>query len=419
MMLAKLQSGYPDVDSARLGVLAEIWDVELDRIVKRMLDISTESVAALPLAAKHEVVFEMAKLVNFIADKIVEKKLSDSRLEEIDLDEERDWLESPACAERIENTARIFAENVWVKFLNEWWEKHPVVLSSSSPIPKRRKFAKRGAGGVRRQHFSPKFSNKYWADEKRKVRIYRPALDGSVTAEDRPMAEWSREDYLYSQALESLFSAIESDAGVPYQKLLDMVPFSEDDRRHWVAFLIAQLFRTPSSILRSLEGLKKIIERDGIDYGTDAASLRRAHETLFTNDQVFGTFYRQICGHEWSLLSVDADHGAFVRGDVPVVIHGSDESRTWKLLYPMSPTKCFVSGPTMCEIPDVPIPRVQKLDATQLHTVNQLLAARCRRTAMGVTWQDQTDVVANAMATQTESLQLHEPAADEYWGRPC
>ena len=159
MMLAKLQSRYPDADSARIGVLADIWGIELDRIIKRMLVISAESVAAIPLAAKHEVVFEMAKLVNFVADKIVEKKLSGSRLEEIDLEQERIWLDSQACAERIENTARLFAENVWVKFLNEWWQKHPIALSSA-PVSNRRKFAKIGANGVRRQHFSPKFSNK-------------------------------------------------------------------------------------------------------------------------------------------------------------------------------------------------------------------------------------------------------------------
>jgi hypothetical protein len=219
--------------------------------------------------------------------------------------------------------------------------------------------------------------------------------------------------------LESLFSAIESDAGVPYQKLLDMVPFSEDDRRHWVAFLIAQLLRTPSFILKSHQGLKQIIEREGIAYGTDAASLRRAHETLFTNHQVFDIFYRRICGHEWSLLSVDSDQGAFIRGDVPVVIHGSDELRTWKLMYPMTPSKCFISGPTSCEIPDVPIPRTQKLDTKQLCDVNELLAERCRHSAMGVTWKEQTEIVGKAMAKQTEHRLHNLPSIEEYWGRPC
>lgn len=417
-MLAKLQSLYPDADPARIGVLAEIWDIELDRIIKRMLDISTESVAAIPLTAKHEVVFEMAKLVNFVADKIVEEKLSESRLEEIDLDLERDWLESQACTERIEDTAKVIAEHVWVKFLDEWWEKYSIA-SSSTPVSNRRKFAKTGAGGVRRQHISPKFSNKFWADDKKKVKVYRPALDGSVKAEIHPMAEWSRVDYIYSQSLEALFSAIESDAGVPYQKLLNMVPFSESDRRHWVAFLIAQLLRTPSFIVKSFRHLKKAIESDGIAYGKDAASLRRAHETLFTNKMVFETFYRRICGHEWSLLYVDSDQGTFVRGDVPVVIHGSDESRTWKLLYPMTPSKCFVSGPIICEIPDVPIPRTQKIGTTQLCAVNELLAERCRRSVMGVTWEDQTDLISRAMNKQT-GYHLHNFfSLDEYWGRPC
>lgn len=417
MILYKLKSRFPTAEVDRLEVLADIWDSELDRIIRRMLQISEGSCAAIPLAEKHEAVFEMAKLVNFIEDKILDKKLSDSRIEEIDLNKERSWLESDQCADRIENTAQIFAEHVWIKFLNEWWRKHPVA-SSNAPRRVRRKFAKVVNGGVRRQHFSPKFSNKYWANELNEVRIYSRALDGSVKVEDLPAIQWGREDYIYTQSLESLFAAIESDAGVPYKKLLNMVPFSENDRRHWVAFLIAQMFRTPSFILRNLLNLKQIIERGGIGYPTDTASLRTVYETLFTNNQVFDFFYRLLCGHEWSILSVTPDECGFVRGDVPAIVDGSIENRTWKLIYPMTPSKCFIAGPETCEIPDVPIPKTRTLNDTQLRAVNKLIARRCRKSAIGVTCRNDSDLFEDSFGNETEFRKAMQPTEKEYWGRP-
>jgi hypothetical protein len=417
MMLPKLQSKFPGAGFARISTLSDIWDVELDRIITRMLELSAESCPTLPLETKHEAVVELAKLISFIADEMIEKKVANSDIKDIDLDKERAWLKSDKCAERVENTAKVLAENVWIRFLNEWWSKHPVASSSERKV-KRRKFARICKDGVRRQHFSPKFSNRYWADGQSKVRIYSPSLDGSVTSEVRPMGEWAREDYIYSQSLESLFAAIETDAGVPYKKLLDMVPFSEDDRRHWVAFLIAQLFRTPSYIVRHLWGLKNIIQRDGIAYDTDTASLRRAYETLFTNDQVFDMFYRKICGHEWSLFSAGSDKGVFIRGDVPVVIGGSDEGKNWRLIYPMTPFKCFVAGPIACKIPDIPIPRIREVDTTQICAINEVVAEQCRRSAMGVVWKNDSNLLESAFKKQADRLAEAFPCWEEYWGRP-
>ena len=79
---------------------------------------------------------------------------------------------------------------------------------------------------------------------------------------------------------------IEGDAEIPYRKLLEVVPFSETDRRHWVAFLAAQMFRTPWFLVQSLAGLRDIVATRDISYPTDVASLRRAHETMFTNPGV-------------------------------------------------------------------------------------------------------------------------------------
>lgn len=417
MIFLNLRSKFPTTDVSLISALSEIWDIELDRIILRMLDISSESCATIPLEAKHEAVFEMAKLASYIAELIIEKKLAGSNLEEINPDLERAWLDTQECADRIENTATLFAQNVWIKFLNDWWKKHPIA-SSSKPSPAHSKFAKISHEGVRRQHFSPKFSNRYWADGGNDIRIYSRALHGSVSSVVRPMGIWAREDFIYSQSLEALLSEIESDAGTPYKKLLNMVPFGEEDRRHWVAFLTSQLLRTPWFILRHLRDLRSIIERNGIAYSTHTASLRRAHATLFTNNKVFDTFYRMICEREWTILSSRSNEGAFIRGDVPVVIGGSIKRKTWQLIYPMTPSKCFVAGPEICEIPDVPIPRSTELNATQVRALNRIVVAHCRRNAMGVVWQDDSVHIETAFGKQSDRLTDPRAPREEYWGRP-
>lgn len=330
-MLGKLISKFPNADEAHLAALADVWAVEHDRVIRRMIDISGKECTALPSEVRHEALFEMAKLILFLEDKIIEKKLSKKSIDEFAPALERRWLDSPECEQRIENTAQIMAERIWNRFVSKWWKKHPVITGSSKPM-KTRKFVKGGVDGVRRQHYSPHFSNKHWTDDKIKVRIYSRALDGGVKYEDKPVKSWGRSDFLYSQRLELLFGAIETDAGQPYKYLLDMIPFSEDDRRHWIAFLIAQLFRTPSFILGYLPKLRNIIQRDGFSYPMDVAGLRRVYETLFTNNQIFSDFYKLICGHEWTIWTAPTGHG-FLRADTPVIVTGLLANRSWQLLY--------------------------------------------------------------------------------------
>jgi len=58
---------------------------------------------------------------------------------------------------------------------------------------------------------------------------------------------------------------------------LEIAPFSETDRRSRVAFLAAQMFRTPWFLVQSLAGLRDSIPTRDTSYPTDVASPRRAH----------------------------------------------------------------------------------------------------------------------------------------------
>ena len=70
-----------------------------------------------------------------------------------------------------------------------------------------------------------------------------------------------------------------------------------------------------------------------------------------------------------------ADGLAFLKGDNPVVVAGSTDKRTWRLLYPLTPTRCFVAGPILENEPGRIIPRQDELNEAQTAAIN---IATCR-----------------------------------------
>jgi hypothetical protein len=380
-----LSEKFPSADQQHLAALAEVWSEELDLIVRRMLSICRAEVGpVIPIEVRHEAIFELANLQLWLEDRLIEKKTASILIGEIDPDRERAALSTKDIQERIENTARICAESIWKPTLNEWGRRFPLILTASRQAKGRRLTQITGSPspGVRKQHYSPVFSNRYWASgSNNRVRIYSRGLDLQIQHSDEGYKKWAWEPFIYSQSLERYFSLVEGDAKIPYSKLLEMIPLSEGDRRHWIAFLVVQLFRTPSFLLKNLATMPTVIESRGINYPTDTASLRRAYETLFTNNDVFAWFYRLLVGRPWEMWSAPTE-SQFVRADDPVVINGSVIRGTWQLVYPMSPSRCFVAGPAHVEDQPAVVPTNRKLTEAEVSSVNERLAMGARRTVI-------------------------------------
>lgn len=384
-ILDRLSEKFPSADQQHLTALAEVWSEELDLIIGRMLSICRAEVGTvIPIEVRHEAIFKLANLQLWLQDRLIEKKTAAGPIGEIDPDGERAALSTKGIQERIENTARIGAESVWKPTLNEWGRRFPLILTASHQTKKRRltRITDSSSPGVRKQHYSPVFSNRYWASgPNNRVRIYSRGLDLQIQHRDEGYKKWACEPFIYSQSLERYFSLVECDAKIPYSKLLQTIPLSEGDRRQWIAFLVVQLFRTPSFLLKNLPTMRAVIESRGMNYPTDTAALRRLYETLFTNDDVFAWFYRLIVGRRWEMWNSPTE-SQFVRADNPVVINGSVTSDTWQLVYPMSPSRCFVAGPADVEDPTAVAPANRNLTEAEVFSVNERLARRARRTVI-------------------------------------
>ena len=272
---------------------------------------------------------------------------------------------------------------------------------------------------TKRNHYSPSFSNRYWAGgADRKVRVYSLGVDERVTHRVMGYKQWGREDFLYTPSLERYLSLVETDAQGPYQKLLDTVPFSEADRRKWVAFLATQLLRTPSFLARNLAGLRHVIQAQGLAYPTDIASLRRAYATLFNNDEVFRTMYGWLDARRWRLLEPPPGR-FFVRPDNPAVVVGALSKGTWRLAYPLTPTCCFMAGPDAPPEQKELIPPRDGLSEPDWEALIRHLAAAIHKSAIAPL--DGEDAAVRALLAENwgaSTLDAGSPsaAAMQYWG---
>jgi hypothetical protein len=127
-MFDRLLTQFPDCDQARLAALATVWTRELELILARMFEICADRGAVrIPAGARHEAVFELAKLSLWLEDKIVSVKTAKAPIHEIDPVIEAQSIATEDGRERIENTARNCAEGVWKRFHDEWWQKYPEI----------------------------------------------------------------------------------------------------------------------------------------------------------------------------------------------------------------------------------------------------------------------------------------------------
>jgi hypothetical protein len=215
-----------------------------------------------------------------------------------------------------------------------------------------------------------------------------------------------------------MLQLIETDAKAPYTKLLDTVPVSDEERRRWVAFLLAQMLRTPSFMLRILPALKRYIETAPIAFPTDTGSLRKAHETLFCNNDLYAEFFRLLAARQWKLWRAPSS-ATFIRGDNPLVIRGPADRGTWQLVYSMTPGACFVVGTENVADTAAVVPQTDYVSEAQVALVNQWVANAARRSVIAQPAVDDSALrvlLHEGLAPVSATGDLYQQCFPEFWG---
>jgi len=197
-------------------------------------------------------------------------------------------------------------------------------------------------------HYVPKFSNKYWADESDFMSYFRCEYSYNVKKEYKGKKSWGRKRGLYTWSVEnSLDKDLETKVAPIYKKLVSYTELTKDERFLWAQFILSQLVRTPSYI----EYEKTAVELTGV-------KQKPVCDRVGCQDCLDLNF---VANRDWLLLKVHEDD-YLVRTDNPVLQTGFIELNDSYLVYPLTPTLCFVAvsmdekwdpfvdnmNPTMC-----------------------------------------------------------------------
>jgi hypothetical protein len=353
LVLAALRRRCQAMEEQTAISLAHVWKHEIDSILTLVLEYSSEqSGAALHVQLRDEMVSEFTRLTFWLIDTVINDKLRSTSCDQLDPVADLRAASSTAGLDKIRNTAKFVAGEIWLKQLAKWRERTERLLEAQGSVRllRNRKILLAGQGASKvttANHYIPSFTNRPWADAGGNVIIYSRALDGGVKGVLKPFSSWGRAYFLYSQRLEDQLSAIERDAKGPYDKLVQERPFSGPDEQDWITFLISQIFRTPRFILKNINALNRTINARGLhspSFPLNTLNLRRTYETLFRAHRVYSNYYRAIARKSFSVAKPHPGE-FFLKADEPILLEGALRDPGSTLIFPLSPERCFLAGP--------------------------------------------------------------------------
>lgn len=185
-----------------------------------------------------------------------------------------------------------------------------------------------------KNHYSPVLANRHWISDGSKgqyayyhhcphrLRVVKSSNGIGTSA-------WGYEFNLYSQAVEDAFDKeIENESAILYNKLIDGVELSHDERVKWGRFIVTQAIRVPSFI-RYREKAAELTDGD-TSFKAELVGHQDAPDNLY------------VALRDWVVLEAHEDD-YFLRTDNPVYMTGFIESPLTVIIYPLSPSKCFVA----------------------------------------------------------------------------
>lgn len=183
-------------------------------------------------------------------------------------------------------------------------------------------------------HYSPKFTNKAWADSVVYTSYYKCSHSGEVKKSLKGWKQWGRKRGLYSWKVErSLNQELETSASPIYKKIISLNELSKDERIIWSQFMLSQLVRTPTYMKYE----NKARDIFGI-------TEEPKHSRVGCKNCLDLNF---VANRDWCLLLAHEDD-FFVRSDNPVLQTGFIELPDTCLFYPLTPKLCFVA----CSMPE-------------------------------------------------------------------
>ena len=177
---------FPDGEQQSIDALTAVWDEVVDRIISEMMTLDEANSVELHINIREDMVMELVQLQSWLAERVVEKRVTGRDLSSIDPEQEQEECLGSEGADTISATARIVHEHIWLKRLEERWKPKSAKAIEREANPKRAKLAVKPAG---KNHFIPRwFIRDHWATDGKVLR-WRRTSEG-WTSTKRGFGEW-------------------------------------------------------------------------------------------------------------------------------------------------------------------------------------------------------------------------------------
>ena len=178
------------------------------------------------------------------------------------------------------------------------------------------------------------------------VRLRREVGRSGVNRGRTGPRDWGGENHLYPQRVEDALAAFETKVAVVYDKLVRSQILTAQERLLWSRWILCQFARTPTLLLE-LAGFEEDTLSHFPELGRDFSWTEAKAKIDAAIDQIadFHTSNRLIpfiILRDWLVLR-PASGEFFVKGDVPVIIRGALVNDDAQIVYPLTPTHCFVA----------------------------------------------------------------------------
>jgi len=367
MCSSEIVKRFPNADEVQVLALGTIWDEVVHHIINELLELSSDDVGPLHINIREEMAFELAKLLMWLGERIIEKRTEGRELSDIDPVAERNACLGLEGAKTITGTAQLVYERIWKRKMDERWKPKSTKAIEREKNPRAATLAVKP---VSKNHFIPRwFIGDLWAIDGKVLRWHRSEA-GWMSA-PRGFGEWGYGKNLYSDWLEAYFALLEGDAKRPIEMLLDTRPLNAPQRESFVGFLIVQMLRNPSFIEAVQQWIAPVIAREG--YADDPTMAMKAFESMFHNNDFYDQISRPVMWSRWAVLKSEAP--LFVLPDTFGA--RTDMGDGLRMLVPLTPNACFVTLPHREEEKCV-VPFHLRTDETLGRRISSLLIQAAR-----------------------------------------
>ena len=334
-----LEKLFPDGEKYHIEKLSDIWDNVVHNIIKKMLELSRPQIEDLHIDLREEITLELAKLQLFIGEHVIKDRLAARSLNEISIDEERDICLSADVRRKIENTAHLISENIWIKRYNERWKPKTKAAIQKESVPKKTQIVPKKV--IKHHYIHKSFIKRYWA-KAGNVCLYTKNDTNSIISSVISFGQWGHLKNLYSDKLEAYFGLIEGDASRPLEMLLKVEPLNRPQKEALVGFIVIQRLRNPHFISILREYMRPVVKDTvGQDQSVDQKYMRSVYETLYSDNDFYDRVARPLFENQWVI--VRSKRPCFVLPDISNVF-GVYEGLQYVIM-PITPNDCLIVMP--------------------------------------------------------------------------